>query len=312
MLNSGSDGYVWDARNQLASMNAGADSFQYDPFGRRVAKTASGATTNYLYDFSNPVQELSGTTPTANLLIGLGVNEHFTRTDSAGERNFLTDPLGSTVALTDSTGAIQTQYTYEPFGNTTASSSPSTNPYQFTGRENDATGLYFYRARYYSPVFGRFLSQDPIGCPRKTNLYAYVGDAPTRFVDPFVLSRKDPMGLPPGPPSAGGPPGATPPSASGPPPPNQPDPDRNGNCAGRAWTGFRNCMILIWGAGTFTEDLAIFGCLGTAELAPACIAIVEAAYAGPLGVGTWACVHNLRQELSACGTGAASSEPSGP
>jgi YD repeat-containing protein len=120
MLSTGSDGYTWDARNHLVSTLSGA-SFQYDPFGRRVSKTTSGATTNYLYDGLNPVQELSGGAPTANLLGGLAVDEHFLRTDGSGPANFLTGPLESTLALADSAGVIQTSYTYEPFGNTSVS-----------------------------------------------------------------------------------------------------------------------------------------------------------------------------------------------
>ena len=65
------------------------------------------------------MQELSSGTPTANLLTGLGIDEFFTRTDSAGVRNYLTDALGSSVALADGSGTIQTEYTYEPFGATT-------------------------------------------------------------------------------------------------------------------------------------------------------------------------------------------------
>jgi hypothetical protein len=63
MLSDGTNTYVWDSRNHLASMNSGGDSFQYDPFGRRVTKTTIFGTTNYLYDGVNPVQELAGTTP---------------------------------------------------------------------------------------------------------------------------------------------------------------------------------------------------------------------------------------------------------
>ncbi len=67
------------------------------------------------------------------------------------------------MTLTDSSGASQTQYAYDPFGNTTIGGASSTNSYQFTGRENDGTGLYYYRARYYSPTLQRFIAQDPIG-----------------------------------------------------------------------------------------------------------------------------------------------------
>jgi hypothetical protein len=83
-------------------------------------------TTHFLYDGLNVVQELNGTTPTANLLTGLGIDETLLRTDAAGPRSFLTDGLGSTLALTDSAGLVRSKYTYEPFGKTTATGDVST------------------------------------------------------------------------------------------------------------------------------------------------------------------------------------------
>lgn len=133
----------------------------------------------------NPVQELSGATPTANLLTG-SIDEYFQRTDSTGAANFLTDALGSTLALTNSTGSTLAQYTYEPFGNTTIAGS-STSTYQYTGRENDGTGLYYYRARYYSPTFQRF-SEDPIRLfGGDFNFYGYAQQHPVNLADPFGL-----------------------------------------------------------------------------------------------------------------------------
>jgi len=80
--------------------------------------------------------------------------------------------------LVDGSGTVQTQYTYEPFGTTTVSGQANANPNQYTGRENDGTGLYYYRARYYHPGLQRFISEDPIGfAGGDTNLYAYVGNA---------------------------------------------------------------------------------------------------------------------------------------
>lgn len=59
---------------------------------------------------------------------------------------------------------------------------------EYTGRENDGNGLYYYRARYYSPLLGRFISQDPLGFAGSgPNLYAYVFDSPTNLVDPLGL-----------------------------------------------------------------------------------------------------------------------------
>ena len=186
-LSDGANSYTWDARNHLVSMNSGGASFQYDPFGRRVAKTTISGTTNYLYDGLNPIQELAGTTPTANLMTG-GIDEYFQRTDSNGPANFLTDAIGGTLALTDPSGNTLAQYTYEPFGNTTITGS-SANPYQYTGRENDAPGIYFYRNRYYGATFQRFISEDPIGIVGGTNLYAYAGNNPISFRDPFGTDK---------------------------------------------------------------------------------------------------------------------------
>jgi len=155
--------------------------FQYDAFGRRIKNSVGNGV---LYDGPNDVQELSGSTPVANMLTG-GVDQFFSRADSTGAFTPLTDALGSTIALTDSTGAIRTQYTYEPFGNTTVSGPASTNAFQYTGRENDGTGVYFYRARYYSPIYQRFISEDPVGFGGgQANLYGYVFNSPTNFVDP--------------------------------------------------------------------------------------------------------------------------------
>src|SRR5919106_100716 len=131
--------------------------------------------------------ELIGSRATANLLTGLGIDAYLTRTDDAGRRGFLTDALGSTIALTADTRAVLTEYTYDPFGATSASGEASANPFQYTGREHDgATGLYYYRTRYYSPELHRFIAEDRLEIePWETNLYAYVGNDPVGFVDPY-------------------------------------------------------------------------------------------------------------------------------
>ena len=94
-------------------------------------------------DGINPVQELTGSTPKANLLTGLGVDETFSRTDASGARHLLTDALGSTLALTDGAGAVQTSYSYEPYGKTTVSGTASSNSFEYTGRENDTRACTF-------------------------------------------------------------------------------------------------------------------------------------------------------------------------
>jgi RHS repeat-associated protein len=108
------------------------------------------------------VQELVGGSVSANLLLGLDIDESFRRTDAGGSRDLLADGLGSTLALTDAAGIVRTDYTYDAFGGTTANGSANSNSQQFTGRENDGTGLYYYRARYYAPGTETFIAEDPI------------------------------------------------------------------------------------------------------------------------------------------------------
>jgi len=186
LTSDGTNTYIWNARNQLVTISGSVSAnFQYDAFGRRVSKNING-TTQFLFDGANPVQEISGSSAAANLLTG-GVDEYFQRTDIAGARNFLTDALGSSLALTDSAGTAQTTYTFEPFGNTTTSGTATTNSLAYTGRELDPSGLYFYRARYYSSSLQRFLSEDPAGFRGGVNIYAYVRNSPTNLRDPFGL-----------------------------------------------------------------------------------------------------------------------------
>ena len=189
LTGDGTNTYNWEARNHLSSMSGPglSASFLYDGIGRRIKKTVNGSATEYLYDGVSTVQEISGGTPVANLLTG-GLDATFTRTDASGTRTFLTDGLGSTLALLDANGTTQTQYTYEPFGKTTASGTSSNNS-QYAGRENDGTGLYFNRARYYSPTLQRFLSEDPAGFSAGINFFAYVDNDPLNFTDPFGLDK---------------------------------------------------------------------------------------------------------------------------
>jgi RHS repeat-associated protein len=186
VLNDGVAAYTWNGRNQLISR--GSTSFEYDSYGRRTVNVAGN---NLLYEGWNAGQELSGTTVVANRILG-GIDEFFSRTDTTGAYSPITDALGSVLALTNSAGSITTQYGYDPFGNTTSSGGTSTNVFQYTGRENDGNGLYSYRARYYNPQIGRFISEDPAGFAGSgPDLYTYAYDNAVNLRDPYGFSGCD-------------------------------------------------------------------------------------------------------------------------
>jgi RHS repeat-associated protein len=179
LTSDGVRSYTWDARDRLTAIPSVAN-FAYDPFGRRQTATRGGIATSFLYDGWDVVQEQQGGTPSADLLIGLGVDERFAR----GGATFLTDGLGSTLALA-SAGTAATSYGYDAYGVAQVTGTASDNPFQYTGRENDGTGFLHYRNRYYSPTWGRFVSEDPIGFRGgDVNLYRYVANNPMQGRDP--------------------------------------------------------------------------------------------------------------------------------
>jgi RHS repeat-associated protein len=110
------------------------------------------------------------------------------RSAAAGALYFIQDHLGSTRVLTNAAGVSVAKLSYDSFGN---SSGSSLTRYMYTGREFDSdVGVYYYRARWYDPQLGRFISEDPIGfLSGEVNLYTYTGNNPTLYSDPFGLER---------------------------------------------------------------------------------------------------------------------------
>ncbi|WP_443034380.1 RHS repeat-associated core domain-containing protein [Streptomyces sp. BE147] len=193
LKNDGKRTYTWNARGQLSGLTAtgGASSlFTYDALGTRTAKTLGTTTKKYLTDGSNPLVEQDASGATAATVVTSGLDEYLTRTENGATQIYLTDALGTIVGLADTDGTVATRYTYDPNGRPTTSGAASSNPYTFTGRESDGTGLLYYRNRYYDPESGRFISQDPIGHAGGTNLYQYALSSPTTYTDP---SGNNPM-----------------------------------------------------------------------------------------------------------------------
>ena len=153
--------YTHDAANRLVGVD-GTITYTYDALVRRVSKTVNGTVTKYVYDGARVIAEYDG----AGLLLrkyiyGPGLDEPVLMQAGANRYYYLFDSLGSVIGLTDALGNMVEAYRYSPYGQPLQASSVG-NPFMFTGREFDSeTGLYYYRARYYSPELRRFIEPDP-------------------------------------------------------------------------------------------------------------------------------------------------------
>jgi RHS repeat-associated protein len=193
---TGTTNYTWDYENRLTSVtlpgSGGTVTFKYDPFGKRIQKSSATGTTNYLYDGVNLFEEID---QSGNVLArytqGPEIDQPVAEVRSGSVSYYEQDGLSSVTSLSNSVGAIVNTYTYDSFGKLISSTGTLANPFQYTGREFDAeAGLYYYRARYFDPSAGRFLSEDPLSFAGSgTNFYAYVGNEPTYFTDPEGLCK---------------------------------------------------------------------------------------------------------------------------
>jgi RHS repeat-associated protein len=206
--------YNYDEENRLTTVTRLADSvmigqYQYDALSRRVQKislSGMSTTTLYFYDDQRIIEDQgpSGTTQ-ATYVYGNYVDEVLTMDRSSQPYYYHQNALWSVEAITDSATNVVERDAYDAYGSPTSVASSIGNPYLFTGRQFDAeTADYFYRARHYDPVKGRFLQRDPLeyvdGANSESigdmpdnyarlNLYEYVSSRPTMFLDSTGFQR---------------------------------------------------------------------------------------------------------------------------
>ena len=197
--------YQYDHRNRLVSAERFLNStsqqlatYDYDFFDRRIRKSIDGSETVFYYKNQDIWKETTTSTDTY-YLNGAGVDNQIARyNSSSGTVWYLKDRLGSVSALMNNSGSLINENKYASYGVILNQTSPNdSDRYLFAGREYDAeTGLYYYRARYYDPEIGRFISQDPMDFGAGDySLYRYVNNAPTNYTDPSGLAANTENGL---------------------------------------------------------------------------------------------------------------------
>lgn len=172
----------FDQEDRLTSHN-GTTAYGYNGDGIRTSKTSDGVTTQFTWDTNGGLPLLLAEDD-VNYLYGPG-GKLLAQVDATGNRlEFHNDQLGSTRALTDNTGTTVATFTYNPYGQLTASTGTAATPFGFAGQYTDfETGLQYLRARYYDPETGQFLGRDPL-LGVTLDPYSYGANSPLNWMDP--------------------------------------------------------------------------------------------------------------------------------
>jgi RHS repeat-associated protein len=228
LTSDGTNTFGYSSENLLTS--ARGVTLSYDPW-MRLYQVAGSSTTRFAYDGANILADYDGSNNLQHRYVfAPGVDEPIVEYSNTGVRIYLSsDERGSIVARSDPSGALSSANTYDENG---IPGSGNTGLFQYTGQAwLSQLGMYYYRARIYSPTLGRFLQTDPVGYADNANLYAYVHDDSVNLTDPLGLApptcpdgqhfEEDPTGshipqcVPNGSGDVGGVDSATPPSLGG-------------------------------------------------------------------------------------------------
>ena len=186
--------YTWDFAGQLVEVtrpDGQAVSFAYDALGRRVRKAFGGKATRYVWDGNDLVHELVDEAEAVTWVFEPGTFAPLAKEVGGKRFGVVTDHLGAPRMMADEAGALAWKAQLDVYGVAQNDVAKTSCPWRWPGQyEDEETGLYYNRFRYYDPAAGRYVSQDPIGLDGGLGLYGYVDD-PLAWLDPYGLAGCD-------------------------------------------------------------------------------------------------------------------------
>ena len=196
LISDGTSSYTYNIDNQLLTATKGGitSTFDYDAENRLYSITKNGTTTKYVYDGLDLIMEYDGAGNVLRRYVhGGGMDEPLLWYEGAGtsdKRYLHADNQGNIIGTTNASAAVLNTSSYDPYGNRQNSNAAYASRFGYTGQiELPDVELKYYKARFYTPVLGRFLQSDPIRYQAGMNLYGYVLGDPVNFNDPLGLQE---------------------------------------------------------------------------------------------------------------------------